>query len=50
METSGVEGAVMRVINNMLVELMATMARIDQDARVQRVKQGLHNKMVANPD
>ena len=49
-EAGGVEGAVMTVINNMLVDLMAAMARIDQDARVERIKQGLYNKRAAEPD
>ncbi|ROO35370.1 resolvase [Pseudomonas sp. AF76] len=49
-QAGGVEGAVMTVINNMLVDLMAAMARIDQDARVERIKQGLYNKRVADPD
>lgn len=49
-QAGGVEGAVMTVINNMLVDLMAAMARIDQDARVERIKQGLYNKRAAEPD
>lgn len=35
---------IMRVINEMLVDLMATMARLDQEKRVERIKQGLDNK------
>jgi DNA invertase Pin-like site-specific DNA recombinase len=35
---------IMRVINDMLVDLMATMARLDQEKRVERIKQGLDNK------
>ena len=35
---------IMRVINEMLVDLMATMARLDQEKRVERIKQGLNNK------
>ena len=38
---SGLTGDIMRVINNMLVDLMATMARIDQEKRVERIKQGM---------
>ncbi|MBW4794312.1 recombinase family protein [Pseudomonas tolaasii] len=49
-QVGGVEGAVMTVINNMLVDLMAAMARIDQDARVERIRQGLHIKRVREPD
>ena len=32
------------VINEMLVDLMATIARLDQEKRVERIKQGLDNK------
>jgi len=39
--SSGITGEIMRVINNMLIDLMATMARIDQDKRVERIKQGM---------
>ncbi|MCY1193933.1 DNA-invertase hin [compost metagenome] len=35
---------IMLVINEMLVDLMATMARLDQEKRVERIKQGLDNK------
>lgn len=35
---------IMEVINGMLIDLMATMARIDQEKRVERIKQGLANK------
>lgn len=35
---------IMLVINEMLVDLMATMARLDQEKRVERIKQGLYNK------
>lgn len=50
MTTDGITGEVMRVINDMLIDLMATMARLDQDKRVERIKQGLENKRVAEPD
>lgn len=40
----------MEVINNMLLDLMATMARLDQEKRVQRIREGLENKRVAEPD
>lgn len=50
MATDGIAGEVMRVINDMLVDLMATMARLDQDKRVERIKQGLANKRAADPD
>ena len=50
MATDGIAGEVMRVINDMLIELMATMARLDQDKRVERINQGLANKRAAEPD
>lgn len=50
MATTGVTGEVMRVINDMLIELMATMARLDQEKRVERIRQGLANKRVADPE
>jgi len=40
----------MDVINNMLIDLMATMARLDQEKRVERIKQGLDNKRAADPE
>jgi DNA invertase Pin-like site-specific DNA recombinase len=39
--STGITGEVMRVINNMLIDLMATMARLDQEKRVERIKQGM---------
>lgn len=50
MVTSGVTGEVMRVINDMLIDLMATMARLDQEKRVERIRQGLQNKRAAEPE
>lgn len=50
MATDGITGEVMRVINDMLIELMQTMARLDQDKRVERINQGLANKRAANPE
>lgn len=50
MATDGIAGEVMRVINDMLIELMATMARLDQNKRVERINQGLANKRAANPE
>ena len=35
-----IAGQVLDCINNMLVDLMATMARLDQEKRVERIKQG----------
>lgn len=50
MASSGISGEVMRVINNMLIDLMSTMARLDQEKRVERINQGLANKRAADPD
>ncbi|ANH96486.1 resolvase [Pseudomonas koreensis] len=49
-EAKGITGQIMDVINNMLIDLMATMARLDQEKRVQRIKQGLENKKATDPD
>lgn len=40
----GITGQIMHVINGMLIDLMATMARLDQQKRVDRIKEGLANK------
>jgi len=37
---NSIAGQVLDCINNMLVDLMATMARLDQEKRVERIKQG----------
>ncbi|WP_160108643.1 recombinase family protein [Pseudomonas izuensis] len=49
-EDKGITGQIMEVINNMLLDLMATMARLDQEKRVERIKQGLENKKAADPE
>ena len=49
-EAQGITGQIMDVINNMLIDLMATMARLDQEKRVERIRQGLENKRAANPE
>lgn len=49
-ESKGITGQIMDVINNMLIDLMATMARLDQEKRVERIKQGLDNKRAAEPE
>lgn len=49
-EDKGITGQIMEVINNMLLDLMATMARLDQEKRVERINQGLANKRAANPE
>lgn len=46
----GITGQIMEVINSMLLDLMATMARLDQEKRVERIKQGLENKRIADPN
>lgn len=48
-EDKGITGQIMEVINSMLLDLMATMARLDQEKRVERIKQGLANKRLADP-
>ena len=46
-EDKGITGQIMEVISNMLLDLMATMARLDQEKRVERINQGLANKRTA---
>lgn len=41
---TSITGQILDVINGMLLDLMATMARLDQEKRVERIKQGLANK------
>lgn len=36
-------GEILAVINNMLIDLLATMAKLDNDKRRERIKQGLAN-------
>lgn len=38
---NGMTGDILRVINDMLIDLLATMARLDNDKRKERIKQGL---------
>ncbi|WP_242169259.1 MULTISPECIES: recombinase family protein [unclassified Pseudomonas] len=45
----GISGQIMNVINDMLIELMATMARLDQEKRVERIQQGLQKKRAEDP-
>lgn len=49
-EDKGITGQIMEVINNMLLDLMATMARLDQEKRVERINEGLKNKKLVDPD
>lgn len=46
-EDKGITGQIMEVINNMLLDLMATM---DQEKRVERINEGLKNKREADPE
>lgn len=38
---SGMTGEILNVINSMLIDLLATMAKLDNDKRIERIKQGL---------
>jgi DNA invertase Pin-like site-specific DNA recombinase len=49
-EDTGISGQIFEIINSMLLDIMATMARLDQEKRVERIKQGLENKRLADPD
>lgn len=40
-QQDGMTGEIMRVINDMLIDLLATMAKLDNDKRRERIKQGL---------
>ncbi|WP_438768076.1 recombinase family protein [Kushneria sp. TE3] len=46
----GITGDILRVINSMLIDLMATMARLDQEKRVERIQQGIARKKAKEPD
>ena len=39
--SEGMTGDILRVINDMLIDLLATMAKLDNDKRRERIKQGL---------
>lgn len=41
--SEGITGDILRVINDMLIDLLATMAKLDNDKRRDRIKQGLAN-------
>lgn len=47
---SSITGQIMAVINDMLIDLTSTMARLDQEKRVERIRQGLANKRAQDPD
>ncbi|MGK5736792.1 recombinase family protein [Acinetobacter junii] len=36
-----ITGSILDLINNMLIDLLATMARLDNEKRIERIKQGL---------
>ena len=40
---AGMTGEILAVVNNMLIDLLATMAKLDNDKRRERIKQGLAN-------
>lgn len=48
-QDAGISGQVMAVVNGMLLDLMATMAYLDQQKRVERIREGLANKRIADP-
>ena len=41
--SNGITGEILTVINHMLIDLLATMAKLDNDKRRERIKQGLAN-------
>ena len=41
--SDGMTGEILNVVNNMLIDLLATMAKLDNDKRKERIKQGLTN-------
>ena len=41
--SEGMSGEILKVINDMLIDLLATMAKLDNDKRRERIKQGLAN-------
>jgi len=49
-EDTGISGQIFEIINSMLLDIMATMARLDQEKRVERIKQGLENKRLTDPN
>lgn len=49
-QDKGITGQIMEVINGMLIDLMSTMSRLDQEKRVERINQGLANKRAVDPD
>ena len=41
--SDGMTGEILNVVNNMLIDLLATMAKLDNEKRKERIKQGLAN-------
>jgi len=46
-QAGGMQVELLAVVSNMLVDLLATMARLDNDKRIERIQQGLANKINA---
>lgn len=46
---TSITGQIMAVINDMLIDLTSTMARLDQEKRVERIRQGMANKRAQDP-
>lgn len=42
--TDTITSSILNLVNNMLIDLLATMARLDNDKRRERIKQGLESK------
>ena len=42
-DQGGITSAILTFMNNMLVDLLATMARLDNEKRIERIKQGMAN-------
>ena len=47
LSTDDLTGSILRIINNMLLDLMATMARLDNNKRIERIHQGLQRAKAA---
>ncbi|MDO6428630.1 recombinase family protein [Thalassotalea sp. 1_MG-2023] len=47
LNTDDLTGSILSIINNMLLDLMATMARLDNDKRIERIHQGLERAKAA---
>lgn len=47
LNTDDLTSSILRIINNMLLDLMATMARLDNEKRIERIHQGLQRAKAA---